>query len=90
MDEEQLQALISNFTMKGEKQSGEDDYKDFLVQYMNALNQGAEEEQLQMMAGMVSPERLGRMNEYDQSRPMHANPTVELESMGLQNLLRRR
>lgn len=88
MDEEQLKALISNFTNKGEHQGSDEDYKDFLVNYMNAVNHGAQDDQLKMMADSISPERRGAMDVYNSQLGMESDPTIQLERNGLTGLLR--
>lgn len=69
MDKDFIEAFRANFVDRDLREEPEGDYHDFLNNYINAMNQGAGEEDLSLLFDMVEPqaERFDRMAKH--SRP---------------------
>lgn len=70
MNDDILQSLLQNFSAKQDSDLGEGDYRDFMTQYMHALNNGANQDDLSTLGANVSPKRRQAMLAYGDS-PSH-------------------
>lgn len=94
MDEELLQAIMDNFSGKTSRRKAEDegegDYRDFLANYMHAVNQGATDEDIQRLLGSVSPDRAEAMLNYGGGPNIERDPYIQSSRGSLNQLLRKR
>lgn len=91
MDDDFVQKFLEAFARKGEGDMGDGDYKDFLINYMNAKNHGAQQEQLEDMANLIPGNRRDAMAN-DQAvgdLNLEKNPFINAARAGANGLLRR-
>lgn len=91
MNEDDLRAMIEGFAAKHNDNKGEGNYKDFLANYMHAMNQKATEDQLMQFGASVPTEQRRGMSEYMTSLGggnYDRNPHTQEAHSGVANLLR--
>ena len=84
-----MNMLIDAFTKKGKKDMGEGDYKDFIWQYMNALNHGAQDEDLQYMSDEIPQERQDEMLKFGGGPNLERNPHIRAARSNVNRMLKR-
>ena len=90
MDDSKFQALMVAL-MNRPSQGGEEDYRDFLVNFMNARNHGATDEDVNTMLDFI-PDHISGMRDYalsEQTKPS-GNTNIDLDRNELLGFLRGR
>lgn len=91
MQLDELMRAISSLSARGDSDKGEGDYRDFLTQYMNSINQyGADEGDASMMLNELSPDRRQAMTEYGGGPAVEMDPFIQQARNSLNDLLRRK
>lgn len=87
MNENSLMQFLMQMSQRGDSEMGEGDYKDFLANYMNAMNRGADDSQIQSMLEAFSPQRKQAMSDYAGGPALEKDPHIRDARGSLNRLL---